>query len=209
MTTPLPEEKKKIILDLCGGTGSWSRPYKEAGYDVRVVTLPDNDVRTYKPPKNVYGILAAPPCDEFSIAKNRDIKRNFKKGMEIVDACLKIIMTVKPKWWALENPDGYLKDFIGKTSYTFQPWEYGDPWTKKTRIWGTAKQPKKKYTKWEDLPKLDLYIRPRRKKPAMASLHKSSQEKIPQLRKYSVNTDAAFRSITPPGFANAFFKANQ
>ena len=21
---------KKIILDLCGGTGSWSRPYKEA-----------------------------------------------------------------------------------------------------------------------------------------------------------------------------------
>lgn len=23
----------KIILDLCGGTGSWSRPYREAGYD--------------------------------------------------------------------------------------------------------------------------------------------------------------------------------
>lgn len=22
----------KIILDLCGGTGSWSKPYKEAGY---------------------------------------------------------------------------------------------------------------------------------------------------------------------------------
>ena len=25
---------KKIILDLCGGTGSWSNPYKEKGYDV-------------------------------------------------------------------------------------------------------------------------------------------------------------------------------
>lgn len=25
-----PENSKKIILDLCGGTGSWSRPYKEA-----------------------------------------------------------------------------------------------------------------------------------------------------------------------------------
>ena len=24
--------KKGIILDLCGGTGSWARPYKEAGY---------------------------------------------------------------------------------------------------------------------------------------------------------------------------------
>lgn len=22
----------KIILDLCGGTGSWSKPYKDAGY---------------------------------------------------------------------------------------------------------------------------------------------------------------------------------
>ena len=35
---------RKIILDLCGGTGSWSAPYKQAGYDVRLVTLPDNDV---------------------------------------------------------------------------------------------------------------------------------------------------------------------
>jgi len=25
----------RIILDLCGGTGAWSLPYKEAGYDVR------------------------------------------------------------------------------------------------------------------------------------------------------------------------------
>lgn len=30
----------KIILDLCGGTGSWSKPYRDAGYDVRVITLP-------------------------------------------------------------------------------------------------------------------------------------------------------------------------
>lgn len=41
----------KIILDLCGGTGSWSKPYKDAGYDVKVITLPDNDVRLYAPPE--------------------------------------------------------------------------------------------------------------------------------------------------------------
>ena len=40
----------KIILDLCGGTGSWSKPYKEAGYDVRIITLPEYDVRSYIPP---------------------------------------------------------------------------------------------------------------------------------------------------------------
>ena len=34
----------KIILDLCGGTGSWSKPYKDAGYDVRVITLPEYDI---------------------------------------------------------------------------------------------------------------------------------------------------------------------
>lgn len=54
------ENKDKIILDLCGGSGSWSKPYKEAGYDVRLITLPEYDVLTYEPPENVYGILAAP-----------------------------------------------------------------------------------------------------------------------------------------------------
>ncbi len=43
----------KIILDLCGGTGSWSRFYKEAGYDVRVITLREYNVTTYQPPENV------------------------------------------------------------------------------------------------------------------------------------------------------------
>ena len=61
----------KIILDLCGGTGSWSKPYRDAGYDVRLVTLPDDDVRLYAPPKDVWGILAAPPCTEFSRAQAR------------------------------------------------------------------------------------------------------------------------------------------
>ena len=55
------ENSDKIILDLCGGAGSWAKPYKDAGYDVRLITLPDNDVRTYIPPANAYGILAAPP----------------------------------------------------------------------------------------------------------------------------------------------------
>ena len=44
--TPITKEdnSKKIILDLCGGTGAWSKPYADAGYDVRVITLPEWDV---------------------------------------------------------------------------------------------------------------------------------------------------------------------
>ena len=80
----------KIILDLCGGSGAWSRPYKEAGYDVRLVTLPEHDVCHYAAPENVYGVLAAPPCHEFSLAKGSK-PRDFEAGMKIVKA-------LKSKW---------------------------------------------------------------------------------------------------------------
>lgn len=201
----------KIILDLCGGTGSWSRPYCEAGYDVRVITLPEYDVRTYEPPDNVYGILAAPPCTEFSvlncIAEARD--RDEDAGMEIVNACLKIIEKCNPKFWAMENPRGYLRKYLGKPTYSFQPWYFGDAWTKATDIWGRFAPPRVVYDDWADVPKLKIYARPGREKPNFAFLHKSAWENIPQLQYYKPQTDAEFRAMTPPGFARAFFEANQ
>ena len=206
------ENKDKIILDLCGGTGSWSRSYKEAGYDVRLITLPDYDVLTYEPPKNVYGILAAPPCTEFSVlnCKAEARARKPEEGLKIIMACIRIIQQCKPKWWALENPVGYLREYLGKPEMTFQPWEYGDPWTKRTDIWGEFNIPQKSYFSWDDVPqKLPLYTRPGRGKPNFAYLHKSAQQFIPQLAWASPQTDADFRAITPPGFAKAFFYANK
>ena len=47
------DNSNKIILDLCGGTGSWSKPYRDAGYDVRVITLPEYDVFEYEPPDSI------------------------------------------------------------------------------------------------------------------------------------------------------------
>ena len=207
---------KKIILDLCGGTGSWSRPWVEAGYDVRNITLPDYDVRTYSydGDEPVFGILAAPPCTEFSVlnckAENRE--RNFSAGMEIVEACLRIIKECDPVWWALENPRGHLRNFLGAPRMTFQPWEYGDPWTKATDIWGDFNLPEKRYAKWEDVPgKLPIYQRKGRAKPNFAFLHKSAWKNIPQLAWLGrePETDAELRAMTPPGFAWAFFNANK
>jgi hypothetical protein len=45
----------KLILDLCGGTGSWSHPYTEAGYEVIIVDplVDGSDVRSFKTPKDV------------------------------------------------------------------------------------------------------------------------------------------------------------
>ena len=201
----------KIILDLCGGTGAWSKPYRDAGYDVRVITLPEHDVLTYQPPYGVYGILAAPPCTEFSIlnclAEPRE--RNEDEGMIVVNACLKIIEECKPQFYAIENPVGNLKKYIGHPDFIFQPWEFGDAWTKRTCIWGKFNKPVKIFDNWDDVPKLPLYTRPGRKKPNFAFLHKSAIKNIPQLADYKPQTDADFRAITPPGFAKAFFEVNQ
>ena len=55
---------RKIILHLCADTGSDSKPYRDAGYDVRLIGS-DIGVENYTPPENVYGIFANPVCTEF------------------------------------------------------------------------------------------------------------------------------------------------
>ncbi len=189
----------KVILDLCGGTGAWSKPYKEAGYDVRLITLPEHDVRTYKPPENVYGILAAPPCTMFSFARARNTNlknpRNLKEGMEIVLACLNIIWesqySIKTQadkkttlsFWALENPNGFLKHFLGKSVFKFNPYDFGDLYKKRTDLWG-----------WFNDPRKTCFVKPNVPKFGYDKTIKSNKES---------------RSITPPGFARAFYVANK
>ena len=139
----------KIILDLCGGTGAWSKPYKDAGYDVRVITLPGQDVRLYSPPPGIHGVLAAPPCTMFSLARTRAKRpRDFSEGMQIVAACLRVIWECRArgnlKWWALENPRGFLRQFLGKPAMTWRPCDFGDPHTKPTDLWGYFKEPKRR-----------------------------------------------------------------
>jgi site-specific DNA-cytosine methylase len=94
---------KKIILSLCGGSGSWEKPYTESlDYQVINVTLPENDVRTYTPPSSVYGVLAAPPCEAFSFARrpagkrNKNFSMDIDSGLEIVNACLSVIKKCNP-----------------------------------------------------------------------------------------------------------------
>ena len=193
-----PENSKKIILDLCGGTGSWSRPYKEAGYDVRIVTLPEHDVCTYKPPDNVYGVLAATPCDEFSIAKHFHGKgnytHNFKAGLEVCAACCRIILFSNPKFWAIENPaNGLLKNWLGEPDYTFDPWQFGHNYQKRTALWGEFNKPAETVRdKPEDMKKFSMLY---------------SKEIYPEF--YGIYTRQERRAITPPGFAKAFFDANR
>lgn len=207
------ENKDKIILDLCGGTGSWSKPYKDAGYDVRLITLPHYDVFTYDPPKGVYGILAAPTCTEFSLARTRtEVRdRELEPAMNLVKRCLDIVWRQQYnlpyknakittlKFWAMENPKGFLRYFLGNPPFEFTPADFGDNYKKKTQLWGNFNKPiknpiectTKKFdvTLLEDLPQF----------PQGFIYNKGCGLDKRQVR----------RSITPQGFAKAFYEANK
>lgn len=204
----------KIILDLCGGTGAWSRPYLEAGYDVRVITWPEYDVRTYTPPENVYGILAAPPCTEFSLAKNGSHrKRDMAAGMEIVEACLYIIWQCRLqrgglKFWALENPRGYLRQLLGKPPMCFEQWQYGDNGIKPTDIWGYYNMPKATNDKRPDNPALVKRYKTGAT-PGKCNTFAWTLPTPPGWLDITGLSRADLRSVTPQGFAQAFYRANK
>lgn len=192
LTTPIQTTLlgSRIIYDLCGGTGSWSKPYADnEGYAVRIIdTNKGNDVRWLrKPNEAVHGVLAAPPCTHFSLSgaqywPEKDADGRTLNDIAIMDACIRFIFAVNPDWWALENPTGRMRDFLGPPVYSFNPCDFGDAYTKKTYLWGRFKRPKKSP------------VEP--KKGSMMWRLPPSKER------------AKLRSITPQGFANAFFEAN-
>lgn len=185
-------------------------PYRVPGYKVILVGK-DVGVENYHPPKGVHGIIANPPCLEFSTARSSGMAHNPEDGMRLVRECQRIIEEAKPRWWVIENPaKGVLKEFLGAPVYEYEPWWYGSPWTKRTALWGKFNIPKRKYLSWEDVPKNPkLYQRPGRGKPSLAFMHKSAYHLIPEFKKLPVpDSDMEFRSLNSQKFAQAFFKAN-
>lgn len=137
------------ILDLCGGTGEWSRPYRDAGYmtlvvDPQAVDLPHGqtyrgtvaeflaELRRERTPPRFRGVLAAPPCTEFAGSGARwwadKPPQLLADALAVVDDCLDIIERVEPAWWALENPVGRLRTLraqtLGAPALIFNPCDY-------------------------------------------------------------------------------------
>ena len=203
------KNQDKIILHLCASEyGSDTRDYREAGYDVRLITK-DIGVENYHPPQNVYGIIANPPCTKFSKAawqiKKKD--RNFTEGIKLVKECLRIIWEVQEqsgaglKFWALENPDGYLSQFLGYPHFRYQPWQFGEEGvlaTKRTCLWGYFNKPV--------LPGITRNIPPRHKRSVLKQyrLFPLGESNTGWSKKTSDE-----RSIASPYFTKAFFNANQ
>lgn len=222
----------KVILDLCGGTGAWSKPYADNGFDVQVITHPFHDVERIMfyddcmifwsnnmlaknvevKYSDVYGILAAPPCTEFSVAKNgKHRERDFEEGMKTVRYCMDIIWTIQEKkrlkFWALENPRGLLRRFLGVPKYTFEQWQFGGKYIKATDVWGYFNIPARTVRKKPE----GMTVR----QPSGRTISKfwgireTPEEHSAYLSMFdSDGKRAAIRAITPAGFAEAFYKAN-
>ena len=184
------------ILDLCSGSGEWSRPYRESGYNVIQADIKNGtDIRLLKKyPYPIRGILAAPPCTHFSGSGARWWEEKGEtallEALSIVDSCLRAVVIYRPKWWCLENPVGRLTHYLGEPKYRFHPNDYAgyseDPesneYTKYTCLWGDFNIPD----------------------PSPGELrNKEYIHKMPPSDERST-----LRSITPDGFAKAFKEAN-
>lgn len=140
----------------------------------------------------IYGILLAPPCTEFSGSgaqywPDKDADGRTLSALSIVDAGLRMVAIYNPVFWALENPVGRLRRWLGPPQFAFHPCDFGDPYTKKTLLWGRFNAP--------------------RKSPVEPKRVCSQGSWLMKLGGKSERTKT-LRSTTPLGFARAFFEAN-
>lgn len=159
--------ESKTILSLFDFTGNWSRPYKDAGYNVIQVDIQHGtDVMTmeYKSIPDVYGILAAVPCTDFAISgakhfKRKDADGTTAKSIELVYKTLEIINYFNPTFWVIENPMSRIHKCVpelGKVKYKFNPCDFAgynfeghvdldaERYNKTTWLWGDFNPPVKK-----------------------------------------------------------------
>jgi len=201
------ENGNRVVLSFFDYTGEWSRPWEEAGYEVwRFDIQRDEDVGDVNAfcvdffsdwfgdfeGKEIYAILAACPCTDFSSAGARhfaakDADGRTLKSIRLVHKTLAAIEYFKPVVWAIENPVGRIEKLCGLPPWrlSFHPHHLGEDYTKKTLIWGRFNA---------DLP--------------VAPCEATAGSKMHALYGGSSLATKNARSATPPGFSYAFFLAN-
>lgn len=195
-----------IVLSLCDRTGVMVQPWLEAGYRAAIVDVQHERGVHYEGNLIRVGcdvmalqtffretamiVFAFPPCTNLAVSGARWFE---DKGLEALHESLGIVLACKRICeasgapWMLENPVGTLASYWRKPDYTFQPWQYGDTYTKKTCIWAG-----------NGFAMPDAWVA---HKPAdvKASIH---------LMPPSADRGDK-RSITPEGFARAVFHVNE
>lgn len=222
-------DEPKIILSLFDASGSWSDPYRQAGYHVVQVDIKLGtsvlDItqgwlsRHVLKFGRVHGVLAAPPCTHFSSSgaqywKVKDLDGRTKEAVELVRVTLRIIQLLDPTWWVLENPVGRIQQLVPELKafgpWFFQPWQFG-AWL----------QPGEKSLDWGPMPAQDAYTK---KTGLYGKFNRPIQRPVEPIRVRCSSGKAyspihwatregseltkTIRSTTPKGFARAFFSSN-
>jgi len=197
----------KYILTLCDYSGVMAKPWRKAGYREIRIDLEHNskkeegvskykwDVRKlhllpeYRAAKsNIVAVFAFPPCTDLSVSGARWFKkkglRALSEAIDIFGSCVNIIEDLGVLGFC-ENPVSTISTYYRKPDYTFDPCDYGDPYTKKTCLWAYNGfvMPSKNRVKPTEGSKMHLMA--------------PSEER------------ARLRSITPDGFAHAVYEANK
>jgi hypothetical protein len=197
---------ERLIISLYDHTSNWAQPYIKAGYPTMLFDKQhEGDLTDFDNLEEwlsgyegyVYGVLAAPPCDDFAGSGARWWKEKDKNAKRIsnsvfmVELVIELVRLFKVyeenfTFWALENPVGRIEKMIPTLKpfrrLIFNPSDYGDPYTKKTILWGEFNN------RLPKLPVLPLYG---------SAIHLMSSKQKDK------------RSATPAGFAKDFFLANQ
>lgn len=198
-----------LLISLYDRTGNWSCPYREAGWKIMQIDIQNGsdimewDYKSFDRGVNRVIILAAQPCDRYALCGNRHkagklFNGEFDEAQKLVAKTKEIIDYFNPFAWVLENPrtDIHKKnEWIGqRPKFTFDPCDFAgwnpvdpgnDQYNKDTWLFGKFNDPVKKRLE----PIVGHY-------PGWSNLGGKS-----------IETKNA-RSITPLGFAYAFFDAN-
>lgn len=193
------------VVSLCDLTGNMVRPWAEAGFDCLCIDIQHpfrrgrqegrityrwGDVRSLIPAElgEPCIVFAFPPCTNLAVSGARDFAKKGLRGLidalEVVERC-RMLCEWFDRPWMLENPVSRLSSMWRKPDYTFDPCDYGDPYTKRTCLWAG-----------------NGFVMPpmRRVEPVEGS----------KMHRMAPSVDrAALRSATPHGFAKAVFEANR
>lgn len=196
----------RLIVSLCDYSGAWLRPYQMAGYQTIQVDLKHGqDVLVWAHPRRPWGVLAAPPCTHFSLAGSSTWARlspaDLELSKQIAIACHRLCLEAEC-FWALENPRGRLSALLGPPAMEFHPWHFGDPWQKRTALWGKFNPPQRSAV----LPQSSLVGGRHRRYSRQPTLFGAMRDWGSAAGRGEVRRTN--RSITPPGFAKAFLEAN-
>lgn len=191
-----------IALFLFNKSDNAPKPWADAGYLCYCVDLQHPpgehrdgniirvgaDIEYWIPPRgNIVFVAAFPPCTDLAVSGARWFQfkglRSLSKAIALFARTQEIVEAVTAPYF-IENPVSTISSYWRKPDYTFDPCDYGDPYTKKTCLWtgnGFVMPPKNRVEPTEGSK---MHLLP------------PSEDR------------ANLRSETPPGFCQAVFEAN-